>query len=221
MKLNAKIKAIAMRKEGKSYGEILKRVKVSKSTLSLWLRTIELKPEQRQRLYITLRQQNAYKMAKKKQEQKKLLQEKIITHAKSEVKDKIQNHLFISGLMLYWAEGDKQEANEMVKFSNSDPIMIKLMMRWFREICGVQNHKFRIALHIHTLHCRKNIEKYWSSITTMPLKQFNKTQIKKTSLRYRRNPLYDGTCSIRIYDKNLFRKIKGWKIGCQKQLNII
>jgi len=41
MKYKAKIKAIELRKRGLSYKAILKSVKVSKSTLSTWLRGLE------------------------------------------------------------------------------------------------------------------------------------------------------------------------------------
>ena len=41
MKLNERIEAIRLRKLGKSYSEIRKKVKVSKGTLSLWLRVPE------------------------------------------------------------------------------------------------------------------------------------------------------------------------------------
>lgn len=220
MKMKQKLEAIRLRKTGKSYKEILKRLKVSKSTLSLWLRDIRLTPKQHRRIYVTLRQVNAYRMAKKKQKDKLELTQKIIKESMCEFEKLKDDHLFIAGLMLYWAEGDKTEANEMVKFSNSDPIMIKLLMRWFREACRVPEQKFRIALHIHELHCRKNIEQYWSKITGISVAQFNKTQIKPTALKHRRNPLYDGTCSIRVCNKNLFRKIKGWKLGFQKKFNL-
>lgn len=50
MKLKEKIRAIKLRKLGKSYSEIRKQVKVSKSTLSLWLRDIKLTPEQEKRI---------------------------------------------------------------------------------------------------------------------------------------------------------------------------
>src|SRR5438270_5358277 len=43
-------RAIAMRKEGKSYREIREEVPVSKSTLSLWLCDVPMTKEQRQRL---------------------------------------------------------------------------------------------------------------------------------------------------------------------------
>ena len=221
MKFEEKIKAIYMRKLGKSYGEIRKKIKISKSTLSLWLRDIQLKPEQEKRIYVEIRQKNAYRLAKDNQQKKIKITEKILAEAKKEVKYLFKDPLFLSGLMLYWAEGDKAEKWEMVKFSNSDPMMIKVIMRWFREVCKVPEGKFRIGVHMHSLHCRKNIEKYWSEITGVPLSQFYKTQIKATSLRQRKNKLYDGTCSVVVGNKNLFRKIRGWKIGFIDKINIL
>lgn len=221
MKLHEKLLAIKLRKKGRSYKEIRSIIKVSKGTLSLWLRDVLLSEQQKHRLYVTLKQQNVYRLAKNKQKIKVDLTKKIVDASMSEFKKLSNNPVFISGLMLYWAEGDKAETHEVVKLSNSDPSMIKFMMRWFREICKVPEDKFRIALHIHTLHCRENIEQYWSEITKIPLSQFHKTWIKPTTLKHRKNPLYNGTCSIRICNKNLFRKIKGWKLGFQQKFDLI
>ncbi len=221
MKFRERVRAIYLRKLGRSYSEIIKKVKVSKSTLSIWLRDVELTLRQKKRLYVTLKQKNAYRLAKMNQEKKMRKIKDIITEAKKESKNLIKNPLFLSGLMLYWAEGDKSDEREVVKFSNSDPIMIKLMMRWFRKICQVPENKFRIALHIHKLHCRNNLEKYWSKQTSIHLNQFHKTQIKPTSLGQRRNILYNGTCSICISNKDLYRRIKGWKLGLLENNNWI
>ncbi len=220
MKLDEKIEATRLRKLGESYSEIRKKVKVSKGTLSLWLRDIELTPEQEKRLYVELRQKNAYRLAKFNQEKRIKRTEEIIKKSKKEALLRLRNPLFLSGLMLYWAEGDKSDERAEVKFSNSDPAMIKFMMKWFRDICKVPEKKFRIALHIHALHCRKDIESYWSKITNIPLAQFQKTYIKPTSLRHRRNRLYNGTCAIRINNVDLFRRIKGWKIGFLQKMGV-
>lgn len=221
MKMAEKLTAIRLRKHGKSYKEILNNINVSKSTLSLWLRDVPLSEKNYNRIFVTLRQKNANRLAKANQQKRIQITKQIIVESIDEFKTMMDNPLFLPGLMLYWAEGDKTETNEVVKLSNSDPAMIKFMMKWFREICKVPENKFRIALHIHTLHCRKNITKYWSKLTNIPLKQFYKTQVKPTSLKHRRNPLYDGTCSVVIYERNLFRKIKGWKFGFKKRFNLI
>jgi transposase len=49
-KLKEKETAIELRKQGYSYSEILKKVPVAKSTLSLWLRSVGLAERQKQRL---------------------------------------------------------------------------------------------------------------------------------------------------------------------------
>ena len=208
MKYEEKQLAIKLRKRGKSYNEILKKVRVSKGTLSLWLRGIKLTKKQEKELYVTRRQKNARLLADMKQEKKKRQIENINKAAKKQIFNLIKDRLFLAGLMLYWAEGDKSEQAELVKFSNSDPKMIEFMMKWFRKICKVEEQRFRIALHIHELHNEIYLKKYWSHLTNIPIKQFHKTQIKSTSIGHRKKMLYNGTCSIRISDKNLFRKIK-------------
>lgn len=213
MKFKEKIKAVALRKKGRSYSEIIRKVKVSKSTLSLWLKSVELTFKQKERLYVTLKQKNAYRLAKMNQKNKERKIKIIVGQAKREIRRFVNTPLFLAGLMLYCAEGDKSDEREVVKFSNSDPVLIKFIMRWFREVCRVPEDKFKITLHIHALHCRKNIENYWSRQINIPLKQFYKTQIKPTSLGQRKNILYNGTCAVCVHNKDLYRRIKGWKIG--------
>lgn len=208
MKYQEKIKAIELRKQGKSYKEIRKEIKVTKSTLSLWLRDVVLTKKQQESLY-ALKMQGVYKQAKRKQQERINRTKQIFLEAKNEIFELSQNKFFLCGLMLYWAEGDKTEKSS-VKFSNSDPSMIVLMVKWFMTICKVPKEKMRICLHIHELHDQEEIEYYWSTITKIPLNQFYKTQIKPTSLGHRKKMLYNGTCAIVIGDITLFRRIQGW-----------
>ena len=219
MKLQQKNKAIELRKKGKSYKEILNHVNVSKGTLSLWLRDVKLSEKQKARLY-GLREKNLYKLAKNKQKQRIAQTRAIIRSAKSSIHRLTQKDLLLIGVALYWAEGDKSKKTEQVKFTNSDPQMIALIMRWCRDVCNVKDEKIRIALHIHDLHSEEKVKKFWSIVTGINLKQFHKTQIKASSIRHRRNKLYNGTCSVRINDRALFRKIRGWKLGMLDKMNI-
>lgn len=50
----------------------------------------------------------------------------IISEAEKEIRSLAKNSLFLPGFMLYWAEGDKSGSNEVVKFTNSDSVMVKL-----------------------------------------------------------------------------------------------
>ena len=69
-------KAVKLRKQGFSYHDILKKVPVAKSTLSLWLRDVGLAKEQKQRLS-NKRLQSALKGAMKRKRERLILTEKI------------------------------------------------------------------------------------------------------------------------------------------------
>ncbi len=214
MKFKEKIKAQKLRRQGFSYREILKQMKVSKSSLSIWLREIELTEYQKKRLF-KKGEQAIYDVAKRKVAARIKKTNEIMELGIKEVQLLKNNPLFLVGMALYWAEGAKN-STECAKLANSDEKMIALIMKWFREICKVPEKKFRIHIHMHSLHCRKDIIEYWSKITGIPKNQFYKPYIKKTSLGQRKNILYNGTCSVVVNDKDLFRKISGWKIGVQE-----
>ena len=218
MKLVEKFKAIKLRKAGFGYAQIFKKVKVSKSTLSYWLRDIELTSKQTEKLLMG-RQKSQYAAAKSKRNQRIKTTQEIVMAGKAEFGTLVKNPLFLSGLLLYWAEGDKHRA-EKVKFTNSDETMIILMMKWFREICNVPEDKFRVSLHVHDLHRNFNAKSYWSRLTGVSKKQFHKIYVKKSTLRQRRNVLYNGTCAVVVHNKELFRKIEGWKQGLVEYFNI-
>jgi hypothetical protein len=202
--------AIQLRKEGKTYGEIRNKLgPISKATLSMWFRDIQNIDMAN---LLKGREKSRFIAGRNKQEQRIALTNKIIQESREEFDSLIDNPLFLTGLSLYWAEGDKN-CHERVKFTNSDERMVIIMMRWFREVCHVPEEKFRVALHIHNLLVSKDVKQYWIDITGIPERQFQKIYIKETSLRHRKNILYNGTCGIVVCDKSLFRRISGWKLG--------
>lgn len=201
-----------------SYNKILNDLRVSKSTLSYWLRDIKLN-EKASIALLRGRELSRQVAAQSRKDKRKLDTQIAIETGLREFPKLAKNPLFLAGLNLYWAEGDKHQ-QEKVKFTNSDPNMIMLMMRWFREICLVPEEKFRIALHVHNLHVARDVRKHWIEITGIPKNQFNKIYIKQSALHFRRNALYNGTCAIVIHNNSLFRRICGWKIGLLKYFSI-
>lgn len=196
MKVMAKIKAVGLRRNGASYSEIRKKVSVSKSTLSFWLRDIKLNDSAKHRILQGLEFSRSM-AAKSKKDLRIAVTKEIMHNAQLEFKKLIETPLFLIGLSLYLAEGDKSIL-ERVKFANSDPKLVQLMMRWFREVCNIPENKFRIALHIHDLQSNKQAREFWSFLTKIPVTQFQAVYVKKSTLRSRRNVLYNGTCSIVI-----------------------
>jgi hypothetical protein len=139
----------------------------------------------------------------------------IFDMACQDVGDISKRNLKLIGAALYWAEGYKTDLARDVEIVNSDPCMIKLMMRWFREICNVPENKFKIRIQIHDASNIKDGIKFWSRITGIPSDQFTKSYIKispsskgKSGNRHPR-----GVCHVRIADTDLLFKIKGWVEG--------
>ena len=209
MDYSKKIRAVELRNNGLSYSEIRKSIDVSKSTLSLWLKDIGLTHEQKNRL--TRLQATAYLGAKKIQARSLAHHKEIREAARKEAQGRLNDPFFIAGLMLYWAEGSKNAGS--VLFSNSDPEMIRLMMKWFRKFCDVPEKKFRIGFFIHSLHIKENYSDFWSKITSLPLSQFNRPYVKPTIFSIRKNKLYEGTCVIKIHNRDLLSRILGWIDG--------
>jgi transposase len=193
-----------LRREGLSYKEIGGRVSVSKSTISLWCRDIELTPEQKGRLKAKRGKPNGPKLLEAR---RIAVTKEVKAQAKSELKPLTDYEFKTAGIMLYWGEGFK---TQYVGISNSDPKLIKFMMRWFKEICQVSDDKFRAQVHIHSGQNELEIKQFWSKITGIPLSKFQKTYIKEEGTGHRKNVLYNGTLRVIICDSHLLRKILGW-----------
>ncbi|OHA23622.1 MAG: hypothetical protein A3G52_02625 [Candidatus Taylorbacteria bacterium RIFCSPLOWO2_12_FULL_43_20] len=211
MKLLEKEKARVLRKKGHSINQIVKEMKFSKASVSLWVRDIVLTKQQKKML--SERGRSTESVEKRRINRlfnENARRQKIIDEAKKDFYDISLEQLKLIGVILYLGEGAKTPRG-MARLSNSDPLIIKIMMRFFREICDVPEHKFRG--HIHTFaHVDINkTEMYWSKITGIPRGQFFKTYIKPSSASLqKRNTLPFGTFDVCICDTKLFLTIKGW-----------
>ena len=211
MKKLEKDKAIELRKRGKSMKEIARTLNVARSSVSYWVRDIRL--TQAQRAELTKRG-----FSKDAVERRRLarIQNTRFKHAliMKEAGNMIQylssRDLWLLGTALYWGEGGKTNHGS-ARVANSDPMIIKLMMRFFRETCNVPEEKFRG--HVHTFsHLNKNAaEKYWSEVSGIPREQFFKTYTKPSiASKHKKDSLPYGTFQIYVNDTRLFLTIMGW-----------
>ncbi len=214
MRLLEKTLARKLRAKGKSINEISVKLKAPKSSISLWVRDIELNPAQIQKLS----KKGAQKWVVEKRRATRLKNEGlkrqiVVDTAQNEITKLSDKELWLIGVMLYWAEGGKTQRG-LVRFSNGDPEMIKIMMAFFRKICQVPEEKFRGYIHIHPHLNHKKAESYWSSITSIPLKKFFKTYQKiNISSKNKKDTLPFGVLDIYICNTELFLKITGWSRG--------
>lgn len=108
------------------------------------------------------------------------------------------------GLALYWAEGIK--VGNTVQFSNADPDMIRIFLRFLREVYNVDESRLKVHLQIKDVHDVQKVKVFWSRVTKIDQVKFYKPTITKA------NPLkgdkkYLGTCRIVLPDSVLQKKI--------------
>jgi len=211
MKLIEKEKARALRKRGKSINQIVKEAGLTKSSVSLWVRDIVLTKAQKNKLSERGRSVESIekrRLVRLSNEQAK--RQVVIDKAKKDFNFISLEQLKLVGIILYLGEGGKTERG-VARLSNSDPVVIKIMMRFFREICEVPEEKFRGNVHTFAHADVEKTEKYWSKITGIPRSQFHKTYIKPSSASLqKRYTLPFGTFSINVCDTKLFLTIMGW-----------
>ena len=88
------------------------------------------------------------------------------------------------------------------------------MMLFFRRVCNVPESKFRGKVCIHPHLNIRAAERYWSGISNIPLKQFNKPLLAVSrASKNKRDTLPMGTFSILMGDVYTCSRIKGWIDG--------
>ncbi|NTW27462.1 MAG: hypothetical protein HGA36_03990 [Candidatus Moranbacteria bacterium] len=216
-----KLAAIALRKQGFSYNEILQKIPVAKSTLSVWLRDIGIAKKQTQRLTEKRKvaQQKAHQTCRNNRIEK---ERNIISQARSEVKKISQKELWLIGIALYWAEGSKQKETNVsqgVSFGNSDPQMILLFHKWMQECCNVSKERFDYRIYIHNTADIEKAKKFWSKLLDEKIEKVHlKNHNPKTIWKNSHND-YNGLLRIDITrSTDLNRRIKGWVLGIVNNL---
>lgn len=206
--IEPKEKAVVLRKQGLSYGEIIKQVHVAKSSLSLWLKGIPLSDKDRKRLYT----KNVHLMARGGQSQKERRKrevEAILATAAQEIDFPLSDETFrLMGAALYWAEGSK---TGMFVFTNSDPHLILFMVRWIGKMFHIPARQLRGRLNIYQQQNDDEIKRFWSDLTGIPVTNFGKTFVKPMSTGFKKNNLYFGTMRIEVPKSvDLKHRTFGW-----------
>lgn len=191
-------KAIRLRSRGLSYNEILEKVPVAKSTISLWCRDIQLTSEQKKRL----EEQNRKGGLEGIKAIQTMFWEKrcnaFLEGIKLSYELAINNPKFVAGLMLYWAEGTKKNSTAV---TNSDPRIIKFMTIWLKDFFNIKPEQLVLALHLHPEQNEGKIRSYWIKMTNIPATNFRKSYIKPKGSGYKKNILQHGTAKLVVRTK--------------------
>lgn len=202
--------ALRLRQQSKSYNEISRILKISKSTLSNWFKT---NPES-QRVRNALSDKNNKLVAERIKKFVEANKEKWLKwredakiQAKKEFNKFFKNKLFIAGLMLYWSEGDNKLGNP-IRFTNTDPRMIALYTKFFTRILNIPKEKLRSTLILYPDLSEKKCVEFWSQIMKIPKTQFYKTQFIKGNHPTKR--LSNGICMISCNNRQIKEKMMVW-----------
>ena len=224
-KNNPKDFAIELRKGGYSYSEIRKFCPVPKSTLSYWFRNIKLSEPQLFRLK-KKRIEGAQKGSKAKILKTFKTIEGIQKTSAKDIGKISKRELWLMGVVLYWRErllnkndGDLKKG---VRFTSSDPALVKFFLRWLRNVGGIKNEEinFDIFIPADKEHLLQDHVNYWTDITGFPKNNFSryypqKTKMKKSKRKSKR--VAYGLLRIRVKASSMLaRQIFGWVNGIIK-----
>lgn len=205
-----------LRKRGISIREIAKNLEVSKGSVSLWCRDIELTQKQKNKLHKQMIR-GGYEgrlLGSKIQKERKTKKIKdYLTEAKRHFNRLEKRELLIAGICLYWGEGAKNCSG--VRFYNSNPLVVSFIMRWFRECLMVNDDRFLMYVNINEIHSKRlnKVVKFWSNLTKIPKDQFRGPFLIKSKNKkiYKNFSQHYGTLSIRIAKSSeLLYQILGW-----------
>ena len=191
--------AIELRKQGKSYGQIRQIVKVSKSTLSLWLRNIPLTEKQilglkeiRIRATERYRETMRIKRLRKVSGYYKDQSEKLLPLTERE--------LLIAGLFLYLGEGNKVSRSS-VGITNTDPSVIKFALYWIINCLKVPAGKVRVQLHLYDDMDIKRETDFWLNELNLPKSCLMNAYIKKSTREsIDQKGFGRGTCGLWVHN---------------------
>ncbi|PJE64924.1 MAG: hypothetical protein COU90_00200 [Candidatus Ryanbacteria bacterium CG10_big_fil_rev_8_21_14_0_10_43_42] len=201
-KSREKLRALQLRRRGKSIKEIANLLNVSKSSASVWCRNINLTSRQASALKKNMiqaghlgRMRGAETNRKKKQD----VIDYFTESAKKEIQQLSKNEFLIAGLCLYWGEGSKKSK---LSFSNSDPHMISFMFEWFQVCMDVKKEEFMPRIFINAIHGPriKEVLTFWSDLLELPEEQFYKPILLKERPKkiYENHDSYYGVLALGV-----------------------
>lgn len=216
-----KHRAIMLRKEGASFGEIAKSVLASKSTVSLWCRDIPLTKMQQQKLKNNMLKTLAFSRLKAAETNRNKKLRKIKKYEEEglhSIQTLSKKEFLVAGLGLYWGEGSK---SGKLSFINSDPELIVFMFSWFQKIMDIKPEDFMPRIFINEIHKNRinTVIDFWSARLGLPKEQFgNPTFLKmKQKKKYHNHDQYYGMLAIRVRNgTNLKYRILGLIEGLKR-----
>lgn len=207
---NRKVEALELRKQNYSLADIAGKLSISKSTASIWLKDYPLSKE----ILVLKKRKNGQRLGNFQRENRKKRCETALSEAKKEIGSITKRDLFMLGIALYIGEGTKWQ--NLVRIVNSDPKVVKLVVRWLQEICGVNKDNVFLRIHGYPDTDFTEAKKYWARVAGVDPAHFQSYVVdKRVNKSKKRGLLPYGTVHVNVVgdrrgEVNLGLKIRKW-----------
>jgi predicted transcriptional regulator len=212
-------RARELRQQGLVYNQIAAELGVSKSSVSLWVRDM---PRPERLSYQECRRRQAAGVAEywaTERQRRDKARVVVITAAADQIGQLTDREILIAGAIAYWCEGAKSKPHrrsDCIGFINSDPLMIKLFLR-FLVTAGVSTDRLVFRISLHETADLAAAQRFWQETIGLENAQFNRPLIKRHKpLTIRKNTGADYHGCLRVQVRRgtrLYRQIEGWASG--------
>lgn len=209
-----------MRRKGLSLRIISRRLKISKSTLSVWfkhdaasnrLKKKLTKANQRRARY------SLYQWSLRMRARRQKTYQQIRTIARRDYLLLRQQPDFLIGLMAYWSEGDRQGINGNIRIANSDPFLIKFFYHFICRYLSEVAAKARMYLILYPDNQDRYCRHIWSRQVGLPLAKFFKSSY--IIGRSKRRRVVYGIGSLTIANRLYKEKLLEWLACFRKEVS--
>jgi hypothetical protein len=199
------------REKGLSVKQIAAHLGVARSSVSLWVRDIELTEAQHE----ALRARNPIyngQVAGRGGTSRRRRAERQAYQEHGRALARRGDPLHAIGCMLYWAEGDKRRNH--ARLSNSDPEIIRTYVAFLRAYFDLCDDEIRLTCNLFADHAerQREIEDFWLKVTGLPRSSLCRSIVNvysKYSFKKRTNKLPYGTCRVLVHRTRVVQSIFG------------
>jgi transcriptional regulator with XRE-family HTH domain len=197
--------AIALRKRGFTLEEIAKYCVISKSTASKWLKNKAFSTHVTRQNKKRAGTENAKRLRlinKARVAERAKRYQEILKSADIEYRHYQNNPLFVAGVMVYLAEGDKKN-QRIIRVANVRMDIHIIFIRFAIEYLGVEKSKIHFWLLLYPDHDEEKCMKKWHKTIELPYAQFYKNQViqgksSKSTLHYGAGNTIIGNTALKL-----------------------
>jgi len=184
--------------------EIAPRLRVSKGSVSCWVRDIKIHARRRRRIITEGMKRGWMKHSK-------IIEQRHHTERKNGARmfgKMTKNKLKVAGIALYCGEGSKGlRGNGNVILTNTNPQIMRVWIRFLTDIMKIPISEIKIRVFVYPDLDINEVRKYWLNETNLPESCWRRHTIKK-SLGSKRRSNY-GIAHVGIYSIEVKMKIYG------------